>query len=1031
MEKAKREKPPTALEKEEIFRLLAQNAQHGIYILSNEGFVYVNKAFEKLTGYTSRELYGKKFHFADLVHPEDQELIIDRPAAREKRKAFPSAHEFRIVSKEGAEKIVKVNTFPLSGGKNRVLGIIRDVTERKKAEEALREDEERIKSLYESPTIGLYRTSPDGRILLANSALVRMLGYASFDELSQRDLSKEGFDSLYPRSSFQEKIEKEGEVKEYETAWKRKDGSVIFIQESAKAIRDSYGQILYYEGAVEDITEKKRAEELIKKRHAQLELILHIQSEIPIDMDMETILTRAAESIGQSFGHYKVSVNLFDPETDEIVYLLGWNKTGFDIRRGHRQKLGQGLIGRAAQLKKSIVANDVSQEPGYFALIPQTKSELIIPLLVKDRLVGVLDLQDDRLNAFSEDIVSVLQSIANYIAHIIHEKKEEEDLRKERDKVKKEKAYLDRLLDSAQEAIVVADNEGKVLRINPQFTNIFGFAAEEILGKSPDRLIASADYYEEARSLTERAEKGEELAVETVRRHKDGSSIHVSLLISSIKVNGTLEAIYVIYRDITARKQAEEKLIKNEMLYRALFEHSNDAVFLLNLEGGHIRANKKAMDMLGYTMEEILTKSVKDTVAPYEYPDAEDKLKGLIAGKSFPAYERIFRKKDGTEFPVEINVALICDPENRPLLIQSIVRDITERKRAEEALRKSEERFRLLAQNAQDIICRYEYIPQRRFAYVSPAATRITGYTPEEHYADPDLGFKIVHPEDRHFLESITQGDFTPGTPITLRWICKNGEIIWTEQHNTPIYDEEGHLIAIESITRDSTERKLAEEALESALEEKDILLKEIHHRVKNNMQIISSLLSLQSSYIKDPPTVEIFKESQRRIRSMALIHEKLYQSKSLASINFSSYLNNLASGLLYTYQKDSERIQLNVDVEDISLDIQTAIPCGLIVNELVSNSLKHAFPEGKSGEIYIGFHRLKSSELELIVRDNGVGLPEGFNLQQSESMGMQLVMMLTEQLEARFELKEKEGAGFKFVFKELKTSQKPESKSP
>ncbi|MBM4240361.1 MAG: sensor histidine kinase, partial [Euryarchaeota archaeon] len=224
----------------------------------------------------------------------------------------------------------------------------------------------------------------------------------------------------------------------------------------------------------------------------------------------------------------------------------------------------------------------------------------------------------------------------------------------------------------------------------------------------------------------------------------------------------------------------------------------------------------------------------------------------------------------------------------------------------------------------------------------------------------------------------------------------------------------------ISVMTRDITAEKKAEEDLKKALAEKEILLKEIHHRVKNNLMIISSLLNLQSQYIEDEETLEVFKKSQTRAQSMALIHEKLYGSDDLKSINFSEYIQKLASDIFKTYLSDNGNIKLNLQVEDHDLDINTTIPLGLIVNELISNCIKYAFPYGKKGEINVEF-LLTDGTFVLEVSDNGVGFPNGLDFRETKSLGLQLVNSLTNQIDGSIEMCSNGGTKFKISFQEEK----------
>lgn len=216
-------------------------------------------------------------------------------------------------------------------------------------------------------------------------------------------------------------------------------------------------------------------------------------------------------------------------------------------------------------------------------------------------------------------------------------------------------------------------------------------------------------------------------------------------------------------------------------------------------------------------------------------------------------------------------------------------------------------------------------------------------------------------------------------------------------------------------ILRDITGRKKTEEKIEATLKEKEVLLKEVHHRVKNNLQIISSLLNLQSNYIEDKEALEVFKESQNRIKSMALIHEKLYQSGNLSQINIRDYIRDLSAKLFSSYRHDSKNIKLNLNVEEILLEVDKCIAVGLILNELISNSLKHAFANRAGGELNIDLFRT-GNELIIITTDNGIGFPEDFDFQNTETLGLQLVFSLIDQHNGTIEYDNKNGTKFKIT---------------
>ena len=216
---------------------------------------------------------------------------------------------------------------------------------------------------------------------------------------------------------------------------------------------------------------------------------------------------------------------------------------------------------------------------------------------------------------------------------------------------------------------------------------------------------------------------------------------------------------------------------------------------------------------------------------------------------------------------------------------------------------------------------------------------------------------------------------------------------------------------------RDCSERFRLEQAIRDSLEEKDVLLKEVHHRVKNNLQVISSLLHLQSQHSQDRSSIEMFRQSQDRVRAMAMVHERLYRSKDLAQVDFSNYIETLATHLFGAHRVDTDRIHLAVDVHGLKLPIDAAIPCGLLLNELISNCLKHAFRGRDRGEIRIEMLADSADGIQLIVSDDGVGLPPSIEPQAAESFGMQLIADLVEQLHSRITIARDAGTAVRIVF--------------
>jgi PAS domain S-box-containing protein len=244
-----------------------------------------------------------------------------------------------------------------------------------------------------------------------------------------------------------------------------------------------------------------------------------------------------------------------------------------------------------------------------------------------------------------------------------------------------------------------------------------------------------------------------------------------------------------------------------------------------------------------------------------------------------------------------------------------------------------------------------------------------------------------------------------------------SGKKMWISSTLTPIFDDDGTLKKLVFVDTDISESKEMGERLIESLREKDVLLKEIHHRVKNNLQIIISLLNLQSGYIKDEETLKAVREGQNRVRSMALIHEKFYQADELAEIDFGDYTEKLCHFLRQSYGDEENPVEFIIQTDGVALDMDHAMPCGMLVTEIVSNSLKYAFPNHRPGKINIEMRKFPQKKILFTISDNGIGLPDSFNIEKSESLGTQLIIALTKQVDGELFVSGKNGAKFSVTF--------------
>ncbi len=490
---------------------------------------------------------------------------------------------------------------------------------------------------------------------------------------------------------------------------------------------------------------------------------------------------------------------------------------------------------------------------------------------------------------------------------------------------------------------------------------------------------------------------------------------------------GKLLGVVHVARDITERKKGEEALKESEEKFRLIFDNANDMISLnlMNdngMPGRFLEVNDMATERLGYTYDELLDMSPPDIVTPDKRVEMPGNAVVLIE-KGHATFEIVHLTKDGRRIPVEINNHLITYKGQRVCL--AISRDISDRKKVEKALKLN----RIRLSNAMDLahlanweldLYKQTFIFNDKFYSMLGTSVETEGsyHMPVEYYIK-----EYVHPEDTQFIEegmknSLKVHESIFGTEFEHRIIRRDGVIRYVAIRIRVVPSNESEILHVYGTVQDITDRKMVEEKLKESLEEKEMLLKEIHHRVKNNLMVISSLLNLQSQYIKDKEALNIFKESQNRAKSMALIHERLYLSTDLKRIDFGAYIQTLANDLFHTYITDPSKVRLNMNVENLMVDINTTVPLGLIVNELVTNSMKHGFIDGAEGEIRIEFYK-ENKKFVLVVGDTGVGFPEDLDFRKTSTLGLQLVNNLTSQLDGNIELNRDNGTEFIIKFEE------------
>jgi PAS domain S-box-containing protein len=718
-----------------------------------------------------------------------------------------------------------------------------------------------------------------------------------------------------------------------------------------------------------DVTKSKKAEEdLIKSEEKYKQIFENIQN-IYYEVDIEGKVLEVSPSI-EFFSKYK---------RQEVI---GINISSLYVDPEERTKFLEEIS------RNGTVRN--------YRLDIRDKDNTIIYTSVNAKIV-----RDPK--GRPEKIIGAMLNISDYVEIVDDLKKSEERFRE--------------IYENTNDIIYTMDFQGNFTSVNPSAERLLGYKLDEIRHLNMTHYISPETAQVAFENIRKKLDGEETTTVYVVDFvNKDGS--YTTLEINSMiryRDNKPID-IFGIARDITLRKKQEEELNKTREKYKELFESTNDFVYTIDTEGNFTSVNPNTEKVLGYTPEEILKMNVNECITPESIRASNENFNRKLQGDTGSTiYAVDFINKDGSLTSLEVNSALRFK-DGKPFEVFAIARNITERKEARRALKRSEEKYKMIFENAPLGIMTAD--TKGNIIEINPTLLQMLGSNSiEETKRINVMTFQPL--VDAGSVKAFKQCVET-GNPVIYETVYTSiwGKNLNARLYTKPLKNSKGEVTSFQVIIEDITEEKESENQLKSALVEKEILLREIHHRVKNNMQIIISLINMQMQDIGDEAMIKKYKDLQQRVRTMSIIHEDLYMSDDLSKINFGKYLNKLSNNLLHGYSQESG-IEIRFDLADIFLSIDTAIPLGLIVNELLTNSLKYAFPaewidknKNKKQEVHIEFYSA-GEKYVLKIGDNGTGMPLNYNQEQSNTLGLMLVEILVNQLKGSMKIHKKGGLNY------------------
>ncbi len=941
---------------------------------------------------------------SELGVPKDLLLLWIRHYRESQKIGLPVTFESRY--DRNGEEIWFHNTVSYLGtapsGFSRFAYVIIDITTRKLMELALKESHARYQALIETNVDFIWEMDAQGRFSYCSPQMKALWGIDHNGVIGKTILDLLiTVEKSYAEELLTDILKNPRHFHGLEITSIDRQGKTIHLEISGVPFFDGNGTLLGYRGIARDSTDRKQAEKALLKLNEELENLVNQRT---------TELSRAVTSADQErqrlfdlLETLPVYVCLLDEEY-RIPFANRYFRETF-VDPGNQQCY-RSLFNRTEPCEdcETFTVMRTREPHQWYWTGPNGRDYEIhdIPLEDPDGSLKILEMGIDITD---------------------------------RKKTDKENAILASIVAHSEDAIIGKSLGGNILSWNSGAERIYGYSADEMIGQHISVLMPPG-ITDEFGYLLEKIRKGETvLHYDTTRVRKDGTQIQVSLVISPIMDSkGTLIGASTIAHDITERRKAEEATERANAYNRSLIEASLDPLVTINLDGKISDVNEATIRITGCSREELLGTDFSDYFTNPVL--AEAGYQRVFREGSVTDYELEIRHKDGYITPVLYNASVYRDASGNVTGVFAAARDITERKKAEDALRISydllegrvEERSSQLAKANADL---REEISQRRRAeslvkktvselhaalestadgiYVVDRRRRIIRYNqnfaamweiPDEQLLSGEdrvvshyLRTRVKNPE--FFSERVNSHDYDQDRETYDMLELKDGRIF--ERYSKPQKMDTTIIGRVQSF-RDVTDRRHAEERLLASLQEKETLIREIHHRVKNNLQIISGLLDMTRMRTSDSTTNSILTDMMMKIKTMAQIHTRLYESKQFDKINMGGQIRDQVVDLSNIYSRSGADIQSEIEADEIYLPVDQAIPCALIVNEILSNAFKHAFRGKKQGMLEVSAKQV-DDRIRIVVRDNGAGIPRNVDVYRTTSLGLKLIRSLAQQL--------------------------------